>query len=216
MARAAAMAYAPPFPPSEDSNVRKLFLALGLAAAVSTALPAIAQTAEVLVASGPGVAGAAGTLHLAGKITAINSETREVTLTGEGANQMVVTAGPEVKNFAQLRIGDQVELVIAQALKLELRKGSTAAASRTEQTGRVGSGVEGRPGGAVGRKVVIMAEVTALDAATQTVTLKGPQQSMDLKVADPEQFKGIALGDRVEATYVEAVAMELKRTAAAE
>jgi hypothetical protein len=68
----------------------------------------------------------------------------------------------------------------------------------------------------VGRKVVIMAEVTALDAATQTVTLKGPQQSMDLKVADPEQFKGIALGDRVEATYVEAVAMELKRTAAAE
>jgi len=52
-----------------------------------------------------------------------------------------------------------------------------------------------------------MAEVVALDPATQTVTLRGPQRTVELKVRDPEQFKRVAKGDRVEATYIEAVAI---------
>ena len=42
---------------------------------------------------------------------------------------------------------------------------------------------------------------------TQVVTLRGPQRTVELKVADPEQFKLVAKGDRVEATYTEAMAI---------
>ena len=56
----------------------------------------------------------------------------------------------------------------------------------------------------------ITAEVVALDAKTQVVTLRGPKRTVDLKVRDPEQFKLIAKGDRVEATYTEAMAVAVE------
>jgi len=63
------------------------------------------------------------------------------------------------------------------------------------------------PAGAVGRQVTVVADVVGLDPATQVVTLKGPKRTVELPVADPEQFKRIAKGDQVEATYTQAVAM---------
>ena len=78
---------------------------------------------------------------------------------------------------------------------------------------RAKSAVGSKPGetaGAVGRQVTIVADVTAVDPATQMVTLKGPQRTVDLKVPDPEQFKRIAKGDQVEATYTQAVAMAVE------
>ncbi|HQR10595.1 MAG TPA: hypothetical protein PLW68_04630, partial [Casimicrobiaceae bacterium] len=61
--------------------------------------------------------------------------------------------------------------------------------------------------GAVGRQVTIVADVVGVDAAKQVVTLKGPQRTVELKVRDPEQFKLIAKGDQVEATYTQALAI---------
>ena len=46
-----------------------------------------------------------------------------------------------------------------------------------------------------------------LDAVTQTVTVKGPERTVDLKVRDPEQFKLVAVGDQIQATYTEALAV---------
>jgi len=58
--------------------------------------------------------------------------------------------------------------------------------------------------------VTVTASVIALDPPTQTVTLKGPKQTVDVKVADPEQFKRISVGDQVEATYTEALAISVE------
>ena len=56
-------------------------------------------------------------------------------------------------------------------------------------------------------------DVVAVDPATQTVTLKGPQQTVDLKVRDPAQFKLISVGDQVEANYTEALAITVEPAA---
>ena len=50
-------------------------------------------------------------------------------------------------------------------------------------------------------------DVVDVDAAKQSVTVRGPQRTVDIKVRDPEQFKRIAKGDQLEATYTEAVAI---------
>ena len=42
------------------------------------------------------------------------------------------------------------------------------------------------------------------------MTLKGPQRTVDLVVKDPEQFKLIAKGDQVEATYTQALALAVE------
>ena len=190
---------------------KHLVIASMIAAAL--ALPAIAQTGTAIVGKGPGVAAAAQTVKLTATITAIDAATRAITLKGPQGKEITVTAGPEVKNFAQMKVGDQVNAEYVEALTLELKKGGGKAVARTEQTGAATAKPGERPAGLVGRQVTIVADVVDVNAATQTVTLRGPQRTVELKVRDPEQFKLVAKGDQVEATYTEAVALAVSPAA---
>jgi len=181
---------------------------LGIVLAASLAVSALAEPAGVEVeGSAPGYAEVSSTVNLTGSIAAIDEKTREVTLKGEGGKELAVTAGPAVRNFDKLKVGDRVEVQIVKSLTLELKKGSTAVVSREDTAEAVGAAPGENPNGAIGRQVTIMAEVTAVDAKNRVVTLKGPEHSVDLEIADPEQFRLIAVGDRVEATYTEAMAV---------
>lgn len=188
--------------------MRKLTISLALAAAMA-AVPALAQTTTVVAGSAPGVAAAVETESYTGTISAIDAETRMVTVRGEGGGEAQINVGPEAKNFGQLKVGDRVTMELTRALALELRKESTAEISRRDEADKVGAEPGEAPGGAIGTRTKIMAEVTAIDAANKTVTLKGPNRSIDLKVEDPAQLANIAVGDRVEATYIEAVAFQV-------
>jgi len=189
---------------------------LTIAAAVSlslAALPLAAQTTGAVVGSAPGMAGAAQTVKVTATITAIDKATRDVTLKGPEGNLATVTAGPEVKNFDNLKVGDQVDMQYIEALTLELKKGGGLVVGRTEKADAVGAKKGETPGGAVGRQVTIVADVVATDPAKQTITLKGPQRTVTMRVPDPEQFKRIAKGDQVEAKYTQAIAVAVDPSA---
>lgn len=190
--------------------MQKLVIAIGFAALAAIALPVDAQTGAVVAGKGPGMAGVAQTVKLTATITAIDKATRDVTLKGPQGNEVTVTAGPEVKRFDNLKVGDQVDVQYVEALTLELKKGGGMVVARTEQKGAAGAKPGEAPGGAVGRQVTIVADVVATDPAKQVVTLKGPQRTVDLKVPDPEQFKRIAKGDQVEATFTQAFAVAVE------
>ena len=189
--------------------MNKLFVALGLAAAVA-ALPALAQTGSAMVGTAPGKVAAVETIKVTATITAIDKATRDVTLKGPQGNEMTLTAGQEVKNFDQLKVGDKVDLNYIEALTLELKKGGGLVVQRTEKAGAAGAKPGEKPAGAVGRQVTVVADVIAVDPAKQVVTLKGPKRTVDLKIADPEQFKRIAKGDQVEAMFTQAVALAVE------
>jgi hypothetical protein len=44
-----------------------------------------------------------------------------------------VTAGPDVKNFAKMKVGDQVNIEYLEALTLELKKGGGMIVQRTRR-----------------------------------------------------------------------------------
>ena len=182
-------------------------LIAALALATLASAPALAQTGATIVGKGPGVAGAAQTAKITATITAIDAATRAVTLKGPQGREVVVTAGPEVKNFAQMKVGDKVDVEYIEALTLELKKGGGQAVAKTETAGAAAAKPGAMPGAVVGRQVKVVADVVAVDKDKQMVTLKGPKQTVDLKVADPKQLALIAKGDQVEATYTEAVAI---------
>ena len=190
---------------------KHLLIASIIAAAL--ALPAMGQTSSAILGKGPGVAAAAQTVKLTATITAIDAATRAITLKGSQGKEITVTAGPEVKNFAQMKVGDQVDAEYVEALTLELKKGGGKAVARTEQTGAAAAKPGERPAALGGRQVTIVADVIDVNAATQTVTLRGPQRTVELKVRDPEQFKLVAKGDQVEATYTEAIALAVSPAA---
>jgi Cu/Ag efflux protein CusF len=186
---------------------------VALAAAMALAAPAYAQTAGGVMATAPGKAVIAETVKVSATITGIDKASRDVTLKGPQGNEMTVTAGPEVKNFDRLKVGDTVDLQYVEALTLELRKGGGMPVAKSERTDAVSAKKGETPGAAAGRQVKVVAEVVAVDPAKQVVTLKGPRQTVNLRVADPAQFKSIAKGDQVEATYTQALAVAVEPTA---
>jgi hypothetical protein len=195
------------------NNFGNLIASFGLAVAAAIAWPAAAQTATVVGGTAPGKAGVTSTVKLTATITAIDKATRDVTLKGPQGNEVTITAGPNVKNFDKMKAGDQVDVEYVEALTLELKKGGGQKVARTEETAAVGAKPGAQPSGAVGRQVTIVADVVDIDAAKQTVTLRGPKRTVVLPIADPEQFKRIAKGDQVEATYTQALAMTLEPAA---
>ena len=170
---------------------------------------AAAQTADTYVVNQPGAVGAGQMVTLTGTIKSIDKDSRSVTVVGEQGKEITVQAGPEVKNFAQLGVGDRVDVSYAQAILVELKKGGGAVVARTENSGMTSAAPGTAPGAMAGRQVKIVGDVTKTDAATQSITVRGPQRTIDVKIRDPEQFKLIAVGDQLEATYFEAAAVDV-------
>jgi len=172
---------------------------------LSLALPVMAQTREVTVGKTPGVVGAAQTVQVSATITAIDAASRAITVKGPQGREVTFIAGPEVKNFSQLKVGDQVDAQYSESLVVELKKGGGMAVGATEQSAMASAKQGGNPAGMGGRQVTVVGDVINLDPATQTVTVRGKERTLDLKVRDPDQFKLMAKGDQIQATYTEAV-----------
>jgi hypothetical protein len=182
----------------------------GACAMSLVALPGFAQqapTGAVVTASTPGKAVVAHTVKASAVVTAINAKTRTVTLKGADGATFDVDAGDEVRNFDQIKVGDEVVVQYVQALTLNLVKGG-GVRSKSESTDMVRSKPGEKPGGAVGRQVTIMADVVDVNPKKKTITLKGPSGNIVvLDVKNPDHFKVVKKGDQVEADYVEAVAI---------
>ena len=179
-----------------------IIIAIGAAFAVN----APAQT-NVVTSSEPGKVGIEQTVNLTATIIAIDKTTRDITLKGPKGNWVVVTAGPEVKNFDQMNVGDKVHAQYVEAIVLELRKGSDLAVTRTDEASSTGAKPGAQPHGVAGRRITVVADVIAVDRSARTVTLRGPQLTAVVKAVDPEQLKRIKKGDQVYAVYTQALAM---------
>ena len=110
--------------------------AFAVAAVVITNAPATAQGGATVMNAGPGKVGMMQTLNVTATITAIDKAKRDVTLKGPQGNLFDVTAGPEVKNFDKLKVGDQVDMKYVEAVTMELKKGGRHDCSRYRWVGR--------------------------------------------------------------------------------
>jgi Cu/Ag efflux protein CusF len=168
-------------------------------------------TGDVVFETAPGAGAAAITVKGSGTIKAIDPQTRTVTILGDSGDELGFVAGPQVKNFAQLEVGQRVNAEYTQALTLELKPGSTAPISRTVETVS-GEAPPGQlPAGAMGQRLRIVAEVIGVNPEAKTVTVKGPERTTDLTINDPEQLARVKVGDRIEAIYIEATAVAVSR-----
>jgi len=182
---------------------------------LSFALPAAAQKPDVkggtVVASEPGKAAAVRAIKVTAQVVALDKATRTVTLKGPQGNTVEVVAGDEVKNFAQIKVGDFVVVEFVQALSLELQKAKTGASGITTQSAAATAKPGERPAAAAGREVTAIAKVTAVNQKAKTISLKGPRGNVvTLDVQNPDQFKVVKVGDEVLVTYTEAVAISVE------
>jgi ASC-1-like (ASCH) protein len=190
--------------------MRKFTLIAAAVVAIATA-PAIAQTGgATAMKSEPGKVTVADAVSATARVEAVDKAKRLITLKGPQGNTFVVQAGPEVKNFDQIKSGDLVVVKYVEALTLELKKGGGQIRERIERENMASAKPGDPPAAVAGRTVTVIADVIGVDTAKQTVKLKGPKRTIDLKVRDPEQLKLIKVGDQIEATFTEAVAIAVE------
>ena len=83
-----------------------------------TASPAYIET--------QGGAATVDTFTARAKISAIDAPRRKLTLTSRDGTEATVKAGPEVRNFDQLQVGDRVKVTIGEEVAVAFRKGGGA------------------------------------------------------------------------------------------
>jgi Cu/Ag efflux protein CusF len=196
--------------------MKKPMIILGAAMLGALALPALAQPkpdTKVLATTEPGKVAIATTTKVTATVQAIDKATRKVTLKGADGKVFTITASPEVRNLDQVKVGDVVAVGYAEALSLTLKKDGKELPSKVESQDGARTAAGQKPGGVVAKQTQVTADVIAIDAKTQTVTLRGPEQTVDLKVRDPEQFKLIKVGDQIQAVYTEALALTVEPVA---
>jgi predicted RecA/RadA family phage recombinase len=177
------------------------------------ALPAMAQqapTAATVTSNQPGKVSVAETVKASATVTAIDKATRKVTLKRADGKTFEVVASADVKNFDQVKVGDQLVVQYVQALTMEVKKGGGLRES-TQSSDKAQSKPGQKPGGAVASEVTVTADVLAVDPKASTITVKGPNgHVVDLKVKNPEHFKVVKVGDQIQAVYVEALAIAIE------
>jgi len=200
--------------------MNKSNLIFGVALLGAACLPALAQqkpdvTAAAMASSAPGTGTVVSAVTISARVESIDKAQRQLTLKGPKGNVQTVTAGPDVRNFDQIKVGDMVMARYMEALTLTLKKDGKELRAKTEQTDAARAAAGEKPAGIVGRQVEVTADVIAVDAKTQTLTLKGPKQTVELKVPDPKQFALVKVGDQIQAVYTEAVALSVEPAAPA-
>lgn len=182
----------------------------------AVSLPAFAQQnpdSVVVGATAPGQAALARTTRITATVESIDVAKREVTLKGPRGKVLPLQVGPEVKNLDKVKVGDRVAVEYLEALTLTLKKDGKEVRGSKLAEGGARSAAGEPPAGVVAQQLEVTADVTAVNTKKQIVTLRGPNQTVDLKVRDPEQLKLIKVGDQVQAVYTQALALGLEPAA---
>lgn len=159
---------------------------------------------------------ASRTMTMGASVEAVDQATREVTLRNAEGDTVTFTAGPEVRNLAQIEAGDQVLAEITEEVRIEVHAnpdgmqpgvGEVVAAARAEEGAM--------PAGAVSDTVVITAVVEEIDLEANTFKLRGPEGNVrEFVAANPENLRRSAVGDLVVITITESFGIMVERPGA--
>ena len=147
-------------------------------------------------------------------VESVDQSTREVVLRGPEGNLVTVTAGPEVRNLAQVRRGDRVHVTYGAALAVEMAPPGGGGPPAEVATGMARAEPGARPAGAVGQRVRARVRIEQVDPATGRVAFVGPQgvrrEVTPQNPAMADFARRLRPGDEVDMTYAEAVAVRVE------
>jgi Cu/Ag efflux protein CusF len=142
-------------------------------------------------------------------IEAIDSSSRIVTLKDKDGNLEDIVCGPEVQRFDALKVGDAVTFRYYESVVSALRRPGTPA--RPAESGGVTRTPGARPGGTVAAQTTATVTILAIDAKVPSVTVKTDNgRQMSFRVEDAKNLEGYKVGDTVEVTYTQALAISVE------
>ena len=172
--------------------------------ALITALPAAALAQKPITET--------ASTELSATIVAIDRATRAITLQDKSGATQTIEAGPGVKRFDELKVGDTITFRYYESVAYSIRKpGQPGNAPKATGAETVVPGSGPRPGGTVSRQETATVVIREIDRKVPYVTvLRDDGHTATFKVEDKKYLEGLQVGDRVEVTYTAALMISVK------
>jgi NMD protein affecting ribosome stability and mRNA decay len=145
-----------------------------------------------------------------GTVTKIDKKTRTIFFkNNEGESKFV--AGPEIKNFDQIKKGDLLNVTYETAVAIELIKTkSDGIRSRVETPNETMSKAGEKPSRTITNTTTIIADIVAVDRTKKTVSVKGPSGNVTtVTVKNPQLLADVNVGEQVKVVYFDAMAASI-------
>jgi hypothetical protein len=144
-----------------------------------------------------------------GTVEAIEASTRTVTLKKPDGTYVTTVAGPDIKRFAEIKIGDKVTARFYENVILRLKKPGEPDVDTGAKTTTPSEQV--LPGGTKATQRTITATITAIDMAAPSITFTGPKEwKYTSRVQDKEALAKVKVGDKVDIVWTEAVLVSIE------
>jgi hypothetical protein len=187
---------------------------LVLACAMACALPApstLAAAAGTTV-DAPHGRMKVGEIEIRARVIELDPMGRQATLKGPRGRIVTIDVPPEVKNFDQVRVGDDVTVRYAVAVAARIEPASNhGIRERVESSAAASAAAGGMPGVSGTRKVEVLATIEALDPKARTATLRGATREIKLTVPPDVDIGRLKVGQEVRAVFVEAAMLGIER-----
>ena len=147
------------------------------------------------------------TVSITAVIQAIDSKARLVTIKHDDGTLDTIQCGPEVQRFDALKVGDKVTFRYHESIVYAIAKpGSTPPAQAAGVTRTEGA----KPGGTISQQMTAVVTVLEIDQNVPSVTIRRADGSkMSFKVEDKKNLQGVKVGDQVQITYTQALAISV-------
>jgi len=146
-----------------------------------------------------------GNVSKTATIVAINHTSRVASLKDADGNVEDFHAGPEIKRFNELKVGDSVTFSYHAAVVYQVAKPG-AAAPPIQAGPQTVRGQGPKPSGAVTQQQQATVTVEAIDPAVPSIKVKtAAGHVMSAKVEDKKNLEGLKVGDKISVTFTEAL-----------
>jgi hypothetical protein len=142
-------------------------------------------------------------------VEAIEASTRTVTLKKPDGTFVTTVAGPDIKRFEEIKVGDKVNARYYETVVVRLqRPGEPEVDSKSKATT---PSEQVLPGGTRAKQRTITATIAAIDMNTPSITFTGPNGwKYSSKVQDKEALAKVKVGDKVDIIWTEAVLVSVE------
>lgn len=151
-------------------------------------------------------------LVIQGTVESIDRDKRMVTVKGEDGRTVAMRVGQGVRNFDNLKKGDQVTARFSEAFALAIAEGSDSdIRTRVEADAARQAAPGGKPGMQAMERVTLVANVFEVDRQAGLVTLRGTSgDPFQVRVQDKQLLQKLDKGDQVVASVVQAAAVSIE------
>ena len=145
-------------------------------------------------------------------VTAIDAAARTLTLKLPDGTTRAYKVDQAVRNFDQIKVGDQLKVTYAESVAIFVRKSSEQPAPGEVSTVQVAP-KGAKPGIIMTDTSEIIAKAEAIDYKKRTITLKGPEGNLATFKVDKsvKRFKNVKVGDDLVIRVTNAVVIVVEK-----